>query len=124
MVVERVDDASVIKMQLVGTLVCIPFGMPMHGLLEVPLVNEDEDGKRVYSHWHLSVWHDWRESGCLPGDLVRVEGQLAADGEHEPTLGVSRVHLLRPDITGEQRALLMECEDTVERWNRAQRLLD
>ena len=119
-VVKRVGDANLIKMQLVGTLVCIPFDMPMHGLLEVQLA--DEDGKRD-SSWHLSVWHDWTKSECLPGDLVRIEGHLAADGECDPALAVSRVCLLRPDITGEQRELLMKCEDTVERWSEAQRLL-
>ena len=119
--VERVEDANLIRMQLVGTLVCLPFGMPMHGLLEVPLV--DEDGEREHSHWHLSVWHDWPESGCLPGDLVCIEGQLAADGECDPTLPVSRVRVLRQEITGERRDLLMKCEDTVERWDRAQQLL-
>ena len=119
-VVKRVGDANLIKMRLVGTLVCIPFDMPMHGLLEVQLA--DEDGKRD-SSWHLSVWHDWTKSECLPGDLVHIEGRLVADGECDPTLAVSRVCLLRPEITGEQRELLMTCEDTVERWSEAQRLL-
>ena len=119
-VVEHMDDASFIKMQLVGILVCIPFEMPMDGLLEVPLV--DEEGKQE-SSWHLSVWHNWPESECLPGDLVRIEGHIAANGECDPLLVVSRVRLLRQKITGEQRELLMKYEDTVERWKRAQWLL-
>ena len=116
---ERSDAANVVKLQLVGTLVCFPFEMPQDALLEVTLA--DEGGEHHWT-WHLSVGFDWPETECLPCDLVSVEGHLAADGECDPFLAVSRVRLLRRDITGEQRKRLLECEDAVERWDRAQRL--
>lgn len=118
---ERADTANIVKMQLVGTLVCIPFEMPQDALLEVALV--DEDGKRECRRWHLSVGYEWPESECLPGDLVNVEGHLTADGDCDPLLMVSRVRLLRQDIAGEPREQLLKCEDTVERWERARRFL-
>ena len=71
--------------------------------------------------WKLIVFHDWPNTECLPCDLVSVEGHLVAHGGHEPVLGVRRVRLLRQDITGERRKLLLECKDPLERWKRARR---
>ena len=116
---ERDGNANAVKLQLVGTLVCIPHDFPQHALLEARLA--DEGGEREFpADWHLAVIHDWPKSECLPCDLVSVEGYLTADGECDPMLDVSRVRLLRQDITGEQREQLLQCEDTVERWSRAQ----
>ena len=113
----RAEAANLVEMRLVGTLICLPFDMPQSALLEVLLV--DRDRRREHSSWHLAVGHDWPESECLPGDLVYVEGHLAVGAENDPDLMVSRVRLLRPDITGAQRRRLLELEDPVERWNRA-----
>ena len=116
-----VGTANAVKMRLVGNLVCFPFGMENEALLRVPLI--DEDGKPVdWPPWNLPVWYDWPGSECLPCDLVSVEGQISANGESEPLLGVSRVRVLEQDVTGEQRKLLLQCEDALERWDRARRL--
>ena len=117
---ERIDSGNVVKLQLVGTLLCNAHDVPEFAILEVPLV--DEHGKREDWPWHLLVDHDWPESECLPCDLVSVEGQLAANGAGEPQLMASRVRVLRRDITGEQRELLLKCKDTVKRWDRARRM--
>ena len=117
---ERVGTDNLVKMQLVGTLICTLYDIAELALLRVSLV--DEDGEREEWPWRLSVDHDWPGSGCLPGDLVSVEGYLTAMGEGDPILIGSRVHLLRPDITGEQREQLLECEDPLERWDRAYRI--
>ena len=117
---ELVETANVVKLQLVRTLVCIPFGVEHEALLSVPLA--DEDGKHEYWPWRLPLYYDWPASQLLPCDLVRVEGQIDANGEGEPIMRVRRVRLLRQDITGEQREQLLKCEDTVERWDRAQQL--
>ena len=116
-----VGTANVVKMRLVGNLLCFPFDMTKEALLRVPLV--DEDGKPVdWPPWNLPVWYDWPGSEFLPCDLVSVEGQIAANGEYEPLLSVSRVRLLEQDVTGEQRKRLLQCEDALERWRRARRL--
>ena len=117
---EQVGDANLIKMKLAGTLVCILYEIPELALLRVQLV--ERDGEREYWPWRIPVDYDWPNSECLPGDLVSVEGQLAANGEGEPMLMVSQMRLLRQDITGEQRERLLACEDTEERWDRARRL--
>ena len=116
---ERVGDANAIKLQVVGTLLCFPTDYEKWALLDVSLV--DEHGKPEIWVWKLIVFHDWPNTECLPCDLVSVEGHLVAHGGHEPVLGVRRVRLLREDITGERRKLLLECKDPLERWNRARR---
>ena len=70
---ERVDDANLIKMQAVGTLVCNAQDLEELALLRVPLV--DEDGKREDWPWHIPVDYDWPKSGYLPHDLVSVEAR-------------------------------------------------
>lgn len=117
---EPVERGNVVKLQLVGTLLCNAHDVPELAILEVPLV--DEHGKREDWPWHLLVGHDWPESECLPCDLVSVEGQLAANGAAEPLLIASRARVVRRDITGEQRELLLKCKDTVKRWDRARRM--
>lgn len=117
---ERVGDANAIKLQLMGTLVCILHDVEELALLDVRLV--DERGKPEDWAWELMVDHDWPKTECLPRDFVSVEGHLTAQGEGEPILKASRVRLLRREITGEQRQLLLQCEDPLDRWNRAQRL--
>ena len=117
---ERVDDANAVKLQLVGTLLCFPFDVEQWALLIVDLV--DADGKPEDWAWKLAVIHDWPNTECLPCDLVSVEGHLTANGEGEPMLEVSRVQVLRQDITGERRRQLLQCEDPLERWDRARRM--
>ena len=117
---KRVDDANAVELQLVGTLLCFPFDVEECALLDVRLV--DEHGKPEDWGWKLTVGHDWPNTECLPCDFVSVEGHLAANGEGEPILDVRRVRVLRQDITGEQRKLLLQCKDPLERWDRARRL--
>ena len=117
---ERVDNANLVHLHVVGTLVCLPHDMEDVALLNVPLM--DERGKANAWGWHLTVIHDWPDTECLPGDFVSVEGRLVADGEGKPMLGVLRVCLLRRGITGKPRKQLLQCKDPVERWNRARRL--
>ena len=118
---ERVGDANLVELHVVGTLVCLPHDMEDVALLNVPLV--DERGKAKTWGWHLTVIHDWPDTECLPGDFVSVQGRLVANGEGEPMLGVRRVRLLRRRITGEPRKHLLQCKDPVERWHRAMRRL-
>ena len=79
---EQVDDANLIKLKLVGTLVCILYEIPELALLRAPLV--EEDSERKYWPWRIPVDYNWPNSECLPGDLVSVECQLTANGEVNP----------------------------------------
>lgn len=110
--------ANTMRLSVVGTLVCFPYGMTFVAALDAPLVGDDGES----SIWQIDVGKEWADTEFLPDDLVRVEGHVGANDECDPFLDAERVELLREGLTGAERQELLACTDPEERWDRASQL--
>lgn len=110
--------ANSVRLGIVGVLVAFPHDVTFSAVVDAPLI--DDGGER--DTWLIDVGKEWAGTEFLPGDLVRVEGYVCADGECDPFLDADRVDLLRQGFTGSVREELLACSDTKERWHRANQL--